>query len=375
MNLNKLKSQKGLTGIDVVIAITIISTMTIAVLAIYVNLVVGSKKNSRTSNATRIATSILQNIDSMYYADVELELANRGAIGTEKTYSNTTMFNTKIAKGYNVKLLATEYSSTTDKTDFGLKNCPLVLDVKVTVEYEVSDKKEHITLKTVKKREVLKECNEPDLEALIGKYNYGAGRRFTIKSLSQVQPIKWSMADDGYVKTNSSDVDWYNYNDKEWARVIAFESNVDNTAFSPATGVIDKSGMSSGGRRVFVWVPRCGMTVSGSKFAFAYGNTNTRIIQIVQPVTQSVSGTTTNFYYWGVKANARPSGWSTYNDETISVDSNLFPDGARGVWLDVTGGTVQGSNYPGIVQPQNVSSKLQNSKYGPIATHYGTLYY
>ena len=392
MNLNKLKSQKGLTGIDVVIAITIISTITIAVLAIYVNLVVGSKKNSRTSSATRIATSILQNIDSMYYADVERELIDIGKdagilngsennASFEVTLTNTNIFQTKIPKGYSVKLEATEYTSNSDKQDtmtsddgtivYGasVENCPLVWNIKVTVLYDVSGKEEHITLKTIKKREILQVSNEPDLNKLIGIYDYG-GSNFKIKSLKQVQPIKWSMVDGAYVKTNSSDPDWYNYENKEWAKVIVFEHDVDNTAFSPSTGAIDNDTISSGGKKVFIWVPRYGISTNDSSIAFAYGSSNSRIQKITGWLNIN-----RYLYFWGVKSNARPRNWNAYDEERLAVDSSIFPEGASGVWVDVTNGSVNGCNYSEITDLPKIFTNLQNTKYGPASTHYKLFYY
>lgn len=393
MNLNKLKNQKGLTGIDVVIAITIITTITIAILAIYVNLISGSKKNSRSSNATRIATSILQNIDSMYYADVEQELidigTNAGVITNQNknasfkvTITNTNIFKTKIPKGYEVVLDATEYDYNTDKQDtlelddgtklFGasVSNCPLLWNIQVTVNYKVSDREEHITLKTIKKREITQVSNEPDLNTLIGNYNYAYGTRFKIKSLKQVQPIKWSMTDGLYVKTNASDPEWYNYINRDWAKVIVFPDEINTTAFSPATGTITDESINVLGLRVFVWIPRYGTSAVDSKIAFAYGSSNSRIQKLEGWVYPGGNYGACVFNFWGVKCNSRPMNWKFTAEEVLAVDSNYFPEGSTGVWLDVTGGSVSGCNYSDIANPQEIPIKLQGSKFGPPTEHY-----
>ena len=393
MNLNKLKSQKGLTGIDVVIAITLITTITIAVLAIYVNLIAGSKRNSRTSNASRIATSILQNIDSMYYADVEQELIDIGTdagilTNTNKnasfkvTVTNTNIFKTNIPSGYEVVLDATEIDYNTDKQDtlvdeegntlYGasVANCPLLWNIAVTVNYDVSGREEHITLKTIKKREVLQVSNEPDLNTLIGKYNYAYGTRFKIKSLKQVQPIKWSMIDGLYVKTNSSDPEWYNYLNKDWAKVIVFPYDINMNAFSGATGTITDDAINTLGLRVFVWIPRYGVSAKDSSIAFAYGSSNARIQKLQGWVYPGGTSGSCAFYFWGVKCNSRPMNWSRALEENLKVDSNNFPDGSTGVWLDVTGGSVQGCNYSEISNPANIPVKLQGSIFGPPTEHY-----
>lgn len=393
MNFDKLKSQKGLTGIDVVIAIAIITTITIAVLAIYVNLIIGSKKNSRTSNATRIATSILQNIDSMFYADVEQELIDIGlesgalvsSIGNasfKATITNTNIFKTKIPSGYDVILDATEIDYNTDKQDIvededgneiygaSISHCPLLWNIVVTVNYDVSGREEHVTLKTIKKREILQVSNEPNLDTLVGKYNYGYGTRFTIKSLKQVQPIKWSMIDGLYVKTNSSDPEWYNYINKDWAKVIVFPEDINMSAFSGATGTITEEAINTLGLRVFVWVPRYGESSQDSKVAFAYGSSDTRIQKMTGWVYPGGNYGGCNFTFWGVKCNRRPSNWTKTNAETLSVNSNYFPEGSTGVWLDVTGGSVKGCNYSEISNPAEIPIKLQGSSFGPPNEHY-----
>lgn len=194
MNFKRLSNQKGITGIDVVIAITIISITTIAIISIYVNIIVGSKKVTRTSAATRVATSILENIDSMYYAEVEQEIYRLSQVPnandpTKTKYvtkreenstnnytqfkipssANETIFNSKLNSGYDIILDVKEINaSTTENIQMVLSDCPLVIEIKVTVQYKVSNITEEIKLKTIKKRELLDECNEPDLNLLLG---------------------------------------------------------------------------------------------------------------------------------------------------------------------------------------------------------------
>ena len=57
--LSKLKSQKGVTGVDIVVSITVITLTIVVVTAIYTNIDLTSKNVNRTAGATRIATNIL----------------------------------------------------------------------------------------------------------------------------------------------------------------------------------------------------------------------------------------------------------------------------------------------------------------------------
>ena len=68
--LQKLKNEKGATGADIVVALSII-VLTVAVISmIYVNVNNDSKNVNRTAGATRIATNILENINIMLYDEL-----------------------------------------------------------------------------------------------------------------------------------------------------------------------------------------------------------------------------------------------------------------------------------------------------------------
>ena len=65
----KLKSEKGATGVDVVVAAAMI-LMTITVVSIlYVNTSLQSRNITRTAGATRIATNIAENIQALSYEE------------------------------------------------------------------------------------------------------------------------------------------------------------------------------------------------------------------------------------------------------------------------------------------------------------------
>ena len=57
--LKNFKNEKGATGADIVVALSII-VLTVSVISmVYINLTNGSKNVNRTAGATRIATNIL----------------------------------------------------------------------------------------------------------------------------------------------------------------------------------------------------------------------------------------------------------------------------------------------------------------------------
>lgn len=396
MDLNILKNQKGITGIDIVIAITIIMTSTIAILAIYVNVVGGSKKATRNSAATRIATGILENIDAMYYADVEQELdrikKEKNIVNEDDPYSfsfianlsNETVFNTKIQSGYKVELDSTEITSSTDKgfseDDGAIWDCPLVLQVKVTVSYEASGTTQKVILKTIKQKEILEECNAPVLTDLLGtKYKSSDGTTKKIKSLKEIQPLKWSSTADAYVKTSEGD-EWYNYGRREWAKVVI---TTDSSLFDSSNGSISLDNLNN--CATFLWIPRFGKSTKDYKIAFAYGSTNNRISLITTYANKAdgyggSSKAHRVFEYYGIKTyKNRNRDSDSYtcemaNEEILNVNSNMFPDGVTGLWLNITKGTPSGETNLGKINYSDYSI-IWDSDFAPIITHYGMNYY
>lgn len=420
MNLSKLKDQKGITGVDIVIAISIISITTVAIMAIYINIVVGSKKVTRTSAATRIATSILENIDAMYYAEVEHELirlsnlpaALQGDYSTTATYDlylpsdmQENIFNTKLNPGYNVELVVNEISNPSDLTDserflIDIADCPLVLDIKVIVKYEVSNREEELVLKTIKKRELLQECNEPNINDLLGKefdivLTADDGSQTTekrkIESINQIQPIKWSSYSNSYIRTNETD-SWYSYINKEWARVVITGVSLNETE-KTVKAVFDTASdsvLNLPDQTVFVWLPRYGRTTTADQTtSFAYGSSNHRILDLSMIVRRK-NGTSyinnVNFRYNGVVACNKEVDETTgevtsslYGKENLAIDNTIFPEGSTGVWLEITGGKLGGIIAESDLEKSTYYQKVEDylnltinkSSYGPPVTHVG----
>ncbi len=392
MDIKKLSNQKGITGVDVVIAITIISITTIAILALYVNIIVGSKKVTRTSAATRIATSILENVDSMYYAEVEQELDRlskkagvvQGDYSTSATYDmviksnlQETVFNTKLNSGYDLELVVNEISSSSDTDKYvPIIECPLILEIKAIVKYDVSNTKQEVALKTIKKRELLEECNAPNINDLLGREFTitvdGNTEKRKIESVNQIQPIKWSYNTESYVKTNASN-EWYSYLNKEWARVVitgvvlnedqktvkaVFDTNTDSVL-----NIIDQT--------IFVWIPRFGITNNAEKeTAFTYGSSNHRISQLSMKVgrIKNSSKYESEFYFNGI-ATYDYENSSLVGKENLAVTN--FSEGKTGVWVNITGGTI---NYDNVITNEfekYLDTTINKSNYGPPITRIG----
>lgn len=163
---NKLNSEKGVTGVDIVVSVTMIVITIAVVMAIFVNISSASREVNRTSGATRMATNILENIELMYYEDfliyldelihktyITYDAETPGAVtdynGTyvipgEKTGTEK-VFETKIPNGYTLKLVISNVYGETEPSKYDL-----VRKVNVSVLFDVSGREKEVLLSTTK---------------------------------------------------------------------------------------------------------------------------------------------------------------------------------------------------------------------------------
>jgi hypothetical protein len=322
---SKLKSQKGATGADIVVALSII-VLTIGVISIiYVNLSFGSRKINRTAGATRIATNIIENINSLAYDDVNSTLSSftEGTgknVATDATKTTITIngkesggtekiFNTKIPKGYNLSLVVTNINDgTTPAYD-------LIKKVEVTVSFDVRSKTESVSLSSSKERETSKEVNSPNLTDTV------------LTSTGEVLPIKYSTIMGTYVPTTESDSEWYNYSNKVWAMV--YVDTEDNVKSVKSEGKIDAVSLSD---KVYYWIPRFSTESNGQAL---FGTTNYPITQIdligsdgssILKVYSKDSSMATPYQYFNT--NATTGVWvqksDTSNETYVAFEATKF---------------------------------------------------
>jgi hypothetical protein len=323
---NKLKSSKGATGADIVVALSTI-VLTIGVISvIYVNLSYGSKKVSRTAGATRIATNIIENIKSLNYDDVSSTLDSlETKTGITKSSTTTTatieingkdsggtasIFNTKIPKGYNLELVFTKISDTSTPETDRKTTIDLIKKIDVTVSFEVRNKKESVSLSSSIERETSKDVNSPDLTKL--------------SSIGTVLPIKYSSIMGTYVPTTESDSEWYNYSNKIWAMV--YVDTEDNVNTVKNAGKLDIKSLSS---NIYYWIPRFS---SNSNIAL-FGTTN----NIINTMELSTSDDKKLIIY-------------TKSSNTAILDSNFTDNSVTGVWTKYT---------------TTLYTAFESTKYGP----------
>ena len=322
--LSNLRNEKGATGADIVVALSII-VLTVSVISmVYINLTNGSKNVNRTAGATRIATNILENIDKMSYEQYNKTL-NEFATNDSKGWSVTgdtnnktvildgkktgseKIFDTKIPKGYKVELISQNVydSSSLPKYD-------LIKKINVKVTFTVSKTEQNVSLYTSKEREQILEVNKPDIDSL------------DISGKSYV-PIKYSTTQKAYVVTDEKDNNWYNYSNKVWAMVYVDSlSNIDN--IKKAGKLTDTQASTTG--NIYYWIPRFSTDGQALYNASNYPITNIQI-----------------------KTDDKSQKMSIFSVGTavVSADTNEFnSNGKKGLWkaknLLGSDGTMQAFN-------------------------------
>ncbi len=238
-----LRSQKGYTGVDLAVAIVILSIFTLLISTIFVNIYMQYTEASRSAAATSYATAIAENIDKIYYQDV-----TQGSSAI-----STAIQNANLPNGYNAEV------NVSSAIDAGKD---LVKNIEIMVTYKVGSNTKNITIKRLKAKEILIIPNKP-------------------KIVSGMVPVKYVITDyasqTGYWQiTTEKDTTWYNYENKNWACAMAL-----NGLTIEGEEIITESNKElMAGRRVtnasvtFSWIPRYAYNSSSGDIKFIYSTTD-----------------------------------------------------------------------------------------------------
>lgn len=330
--LKNLKNEKGATGADIVVALSII-VLTVSVISmVYINLTNGSKNVNRTAGATRIATNILENIDKMSYEQYNKALdafatndskgwtvtgdANAKTIILEGKKTGTEkIFDTKIPKGYKVEL-----TSQSINAGDSLPKYDLIKKINVKVTFTVSKTEQNVSLYTSKEREQLAEVNKPDIDSL------------NVTGKSYV-PIKYSTTQQAYVVTDEKDINWYDYSNKVWAMV--YVDSLSNINSIKNAGKLSTAQANSTGN-IYYWIPR--FSTDGQAL---YNASN-------YPIT--------NIQITAINDNTKKMSLFSVGTATLSADTNEFnSNGKKGIWK-----AKNSLNSDGTMQAFN------RTKFGPV---------
>lgn len=342
----KLNSQKGITGADVILALLIILTTVGVIGMIYTNLVVGSTGVDRKTGATRITTNILENMAQIHYEEIaeQLETLVTQGIATKEgdTYNvtggeSTKVFHTTIPKGYNLKInFENSYGGQATGYD-------LVRKATVNTEYTLNGKTESVTLNKVFERETVRECNSPNfskeyIEQMLGsnaKYEIYNSNSQNTGGIKIICPIQYDPISKQYKIITETNNLWYSYSNKQWARVLVL--NPEDVEKEITQEMLQ-------GENSYVWIPRFGVEAGKDLFGgtlFKYKATDYAIFNSYNQEPAPA------FMYYYIDSNIA---WST--------NRGIDEEGIVGKWC----------RYSEISNSadQNPAYLLNQSQYGPL---------
>ena len=335
---DKLNSQKGVTGADIVIALLIILTTVGVIGMVYTNLVIGSKEVDRKTGATRIATNVLENLSQLTYDEISEFITDSSK--TDYDSSNETytvkinkIFETTVPNGYTVvfKIEPVCGKNTDVEVD-------ILKKITVSVKYNVGNIEKKVELEKVFARETIRECNSPNLELEYIETIATGAKVYSENNSSKIIicPVKYDKAKHKYVIVDENERSsmWYSYSNKQWARVLAIPSEDIDDYINENNEVIDSSILTSD--MAYVWIPRFGFEQGSSTLSFKYKNTDYAI---------KCSDSTEEGFIYNYLDNQE---WSENSDIDFS---NLY-----GKWC----------KYEELEDNNSVAYYLKHSQYGPI---------
>ena len=253
MTIKNLKKSNGFAASDALIAILIITLFTGIIASLLYNIYLSNASLKRMSKANGYIVDVFEYVDKIYYDEVTED--SLILYFNNKYYSNE---DAEVVAEKDEDTLVEKYGDTPFKaiidiqkyneTEGNLDKLDLVKEITMTVKYKLGNKEQEITVKRIKSREKLISINQPDLDLLNleeGQYLY---------------PIK--NIENNYVVCNENDSNWYNYENKESAKVL-----ISNKTLEIGYGLTDQDTL------VYQWIPRYAENSQGN-IKYLYSNTN-----------------------------------------------------------------------------------------------------
>ena len=248
-----LKGQKGVTGVDAVLAVAIAVLFAGIIVTLSYNIYITTNSLKRSSQALSYITSTFEYVATQYYDEVTKDNIEKYINGNEEE-DITALDEGKLSTGsttpYKAEVTVTKYN----ETDGNTYKLDLVKEIKMTVTYKLGNKGQKVEMTTAKSREKLEIPNKPDLDLLVvqeGKNKY------SIKYQNGI----WKV-------TNVNDASWYNYNNGIWGTILVTEEQ-------KIVGDVVKKEDGT----IYLWIPRFAYsTTDTTSIEFLYKNTNNQII-------------------------------------------------------------------------------------------------
>lgn len=221
---NELSMKKRIIPLEIFFSSIIIITIIIFIIILCLEINAYSKRINKKTEATVIASNIIENIKTKSYIDIENYINELSYMGISKKIENDIQYVTIYGDSFTEKFFGTQIPKDYE-VEFEIENYSEEFDIQkkisITLTYKINNTYEKFNISTVVESEDINECNEPIISD-----EYFKELDFLEKEY-EIIPIKYSKLEKKYVTTNKNDFEWYNYSAKIWAKVIVF-SKEDN---------------------------------------------------------------------------------------------------------------------------------------------------
>lgn len=211
--------KKKIMPLEIFFSIIIIFSIVFIITIICLEININAQRINKKTEASRIASNIIENIKTRNYDDVGKYIEELSYVGMAKKIENNiqyvtiygnqfseNFFGTQIPDDYTVEFQSENYGSSFD----------VQKKISITIGYNIKQKNEEFNVSTILERENVKECNTPIIS---DEYFKELG---FLENAYEIIPIKYSESKDCYIVTTKDDLEWYNYSAKDWAKVVVF---------------------------------------------------------------------------------------------------------------------------------------------------------
>lgn len=233
--MKRFKNNKGVTGVDIAVSVSIIVITLGIVMAIYTSYSNKSKEIKRNSVATNLAMTVIENIEATDINDSAITEITPGGKTIDGGYGITDK-----PKGYTIIAKKIESSDALIKM--------VAFQIDVIVSYEIEDETKTVTLSTIKKYDNTGEAEKPNMADT---------------KIEGCIPVKYDSDKGGYVKTNVKDTGWYSISSRRFPVVV----KIDEEKFG-----VDATIQLSQADASYVWIPFYGSDGANYRYCDSSGN-------------------------------------------------------------------------------------------------------
>lgn len=147
------KSEKGFTGIDITVAIIVITLFVSIISVVFYNITISSKKLERKTESTYIAQDAIEKLKALDYDDVpetknEDNKIEEKEIKDYKYDDGNLVVNNEYEKGYTIKIKVERYNPEQSSEESTTEDNDLVKIITVNVSYKIGKDIETVELTT-----------------------------------------------------------------------------------------------------------------------------------------------------------------------------------------------------------------------------------